>query len=260
LCAVVSVADDGGSSGRLRQALGIPAPGDLRRCLVALAGDSGSAALWGRAFEHRFDSGDLAGHALGNLVIAGLAAATGSFGEALEEAGRLLGTVGRVYPATTEPIVLKGLAGGREIHGQVALDRAESVSHVSVVPADARPPAAAVDAILGANQLVLGPGSLFTSVCAVLAVPGIRDAVVASPARKVYVANLRANPETQGYDIAAHVAALADHGVAVDIVVADPTAMALGPVTVPVVSAALARPDGLAHDPAALAEVLAKLW
>src|SRR5438067_13604553 len=97
ITAIVSVADDGGSSGRLRAALGIPAPGDLRRCLVAL-GDADS--VWGRAFEHRFAEGDLKGHAVGNLIIAGLAAALGDFRLALEEAGRLVGTTGNVIPAT----------------------------------------------------------------------------------------------------------------------------------------------------------------
>ena len=104
----MSVADDGGSSGRLREALGIPAPGDLRKCLVAL-GEPDS--VWARAFEHRFDAGELDGHALGNLVIAGLASATGDFTEALAEAGRLLGANGTVLPATTVPVVLK--ADGR---------------------------------------------------------------------------------------------------------------------------------------------------
>src|SRR6516165_12524705 len=102
--AVVSVADDGGSSGRLRKIAGIPAPGDLRRCLVAMAADR---SLWARAFEYRFPSGDLEGHALGNLIIAGLANVTGDFGRALEMAAALLDTTGEVLPATAVPVVLK---------------------------------------------------------------------------------------------------------------------------------------------------------
>jgi uncharacterized cofD-like protein len=258
LCAVVSVADDGGSSGRLRQAFGIPAPGDLRRCLVALAEmmPDEEPGLWARAFEHRFDSGELAGHALGNVIIAGLAAVTGSFGEALDEAGRLLGAVGRVYPATAEPVVLKALAGGREVQGQVAVDQAGRVSHVSIVPSDAAPPKRALDAIGDADQIVLGPGSLFTSVVAVIAVPAVREAMAASNARIVYVANLRATVETPGFDVAAHVAALQDHGVTPDVVVADPSAIALGEITLPLITAAISCADGSGHDPGLLAEVL----
>jgi uncharacterized cofD-like protein len=257
LCAIVSVADDGGSSGRLRRAFGIPAPGDLRRCLVALAADDTS--VWARAFEHRFDSGELSGHALGNVVIAGLAAVTGSFGAALDEAARLVGAVGEVYPATAEPVVLKALVGGREVHGQVALDRRGGASEVSIVPADAAPPAAALAALVAADQILIGPGSLFTSVVAVLAVPAIRDAIGASRAHTVYVANLRATVDTEGFDVAAHVAVLAAHGVIPDLVVADTAGIALGDVTLPVVTAPMARPDGLAHDPAALGVELARL-
>src|SRR5438270_12856193 len=145
VCAIVSVADDGGSSGRLRHDLGMPAPGDLRRCLVALADPE---SLWTRAFEHRFQSGELEGHAFGNLVIAGLADATGDFDVALAEAGRLLGTVGRVFPATREAVVLKAeverlVAGGgvgRVFEGPVAVSNAGRISGVSLVPADPEPP------------------------------------------------------------------------------------------------------------------------
>jgi uncharacterized cofD-like protein len=254
LCAIVSVADDGGSSGRLRRAFGIPAPGDLRRCLVALAEDS--EGVWARAFDHRFESGDLSGHALGNVIIAGLAAVTGSFGGALNEAAGLVGAVGRVYPATAEPVVLKAMVGDREIEGQVAMDRAGPLSSVSIVPADAAPPAAALAALAAADQIIIGPGSLFTSVVAVLAVQAVRDAIEASAGRTIYVANLRATAETAGFDVAAHVAVLEAHGVKPDVVVADPSAIALGSVAAPVVIGALARADGLGHDPALLAPVL----
>lgn len=135
--AVVSVADDGGSSGRLRAALGIPAPGDLRRCLVALAEDPDG--LWARVFEHRFDSGELDGHAVGNLVIAGLAAGTGSFSEALAEAARLVGAAGRVLPATDSPVVLKAIAAGEEVEGQLAVSLKGRISRVTLVPPIRRP-------------------------------------------------------------------------------------------------------------------------
>ena len=104
ITAVVSVADDGGSSGRLRRDLGVPPPGDIRRCLVALSSED---TVWTEAFEHRFSGGDLDGHALGNLILVGLAESLGSFSAALDEAGRLLRTVGQVLPATVEPVVLK---------------------------------------------------------------------------------------------------------------------------------------------------------
>ena len=257
LTAVVSVADDGGSSGRLRRQLGIAPPGDLRKCLVALAEDG---SLLAESFEHRFDGDELAGHALGNLVLTGLAATGGDLQRALDEAGRLLGAAGRVVPATTEPVVLKAEAEAGEVEGQTAVMHAVRIRRVSLVPADPPAPAAALDALGRADQVVLGPGSLFTSVLAAAAVPAIAEGIRRSPARRVYVANLRPQAtETDGYDVAAHVAALAGHGVVVDVVLADTSAMPLGPVTADVVEADLARPNGLAHDPEKLAVALGGL-
>ena len=197
--AVVSVADDGGSSGRLRQALGIPAPGDLRRCLTALATDD----TWAEAFEHRFDDG----HALGNLVIAGLAATTGSFDQALVQAARLLGVKGRVLPATAEAVVLK--AG--DVEGQVNVAEAAPVTRVELVPADATPGTGVIEAIDAADQVVLGPGSLFTSVLAVLAVTEIAKATARHP-NTVYVANLAEEDEARGFTLDDVIAAVARHG------------------------------------------------
>jgi uncharacterized cofD-like protein len=257
ITAVVSVADDGGSSGRLREALGIPAPGDIRRCLVAL---SEPGSLWAQAFEHRFEGGELHGHALGNLVIAGLTAAADDFTAALDEAGRALGAVGRVLPATTTPVVLKADGDGGEVQGQVRVATTGRISNVGLVPPDAEAPADALAAIAAADQVVLGPGSLFTSILAVVAVPAIRAALASTAARKVYVCNLRPQvPETAGYDVAAHVDALTAHGVDVDVVLCDPAAMPLGMLTVPHVERPLARADSGAHDPAALATALADL-
>ncbi|MGI8983643.1 MAG: gluconeogenesis factor YvcK family protein [Acidimicrobiales bacterium] len=262
ICAIVSVADDGGSSGRLR-ALGIPPPGDLRKCLVALADP---ASVWTAAFEHRFDAGDLEGHAFGNLVIAGLAASTGNFEVALAEAGRTLGAVGRVVPATVEPVVLKAVvrgAGGQEgdsITGQVAVASSEGITGVSLVPADADAPAAAIEALASADQVVIGPGSLFTSVLAVVAVPAVRDALATTPGRKVYVCNLRPQlPETAGYDVAAHLHALRAHGLDIDVVLCHPDSLPLGLLDVECVQRPVARPDGTGHDPALLAAALEKL-
>ena len=243
ITAIVSIADDGGSSGRLREAFGIGAPGDLRKCLVALAEDESS--LWARAFEHRFSAGELEGHALGNLVIAGLASATGDFREALRESGRLVGTIGEVLPATTIPVVLKAEAESGSVEGQVRVSAAGRISAVSIVPPDAPPPPAAVRAIEEADQVVIGPGSLFTSVLAAIAVPGLRDALAKTSARKIYVCNLRQQvPETEGYDTDAHVEALVAHGVEPDVVLADPN---------------LADASGGSHDPARLAAALQEL-
>jgi len=259
VCAIVSVADDGGSSGRLRAAFGIPPPGDLRKCLVALADPT---SMWTSAFEHRFDAGELEGHAFGNLVLAGLAASTGDFETALAEAGRLLGAVGRVVPATVEPVVLKAAVrgAGDSITGQVAVGRSEGIAGVSLVPADARAPEAALDALANADQVVLGPGSLFTSVLAVVAVPAIREALAVTTGRKVYVCNLRPQlPETAGYDVAAHVDALRAHGLDIDAVLCQPDSLPLGRLDVECIQRPVARPDGTGHDPDLLAAALADL-
>lgn len=259
LTAIVSVADDGGSSGRLRRQMGIVPPGDLRKCLVALTDDG---ALLAQVFEQRFDpdTDELTGHALGNLILAGLMAAAGDVQVGLDEAALLLGAHGRVVPAATEPVVLKASSDGGDIEGQTAVGDTAHIQRVSVIPADAVAPAAAVAALNGADQIVVGPGSLFTSVLAALAVPGIAEAIGRSSARVVYVANLRPQPaETEGFDVADHVAALVAHGVHVDAVVADTTAIALGPLEVPVVVGPLAKANRLAHDPGRLAAALAGL-
>ena len=257
LCAIVSVADDGGSSGRLRAAFGIPPPGDLRKCLVALADPD---SLWTTAFEHRFDAGELEGHAFGNIVLAGLAASTGDFEQALAEAGRLLGAVGRVVPATVEPVVLKAVVGEGSITGQAAVARSAGIAGVSLVPADARAPEAALAALAAADQVVLGPGSLFTSVLAVVAVPALRDALATTPGRKVYVCNLRPQlPETAGYDVAAHVDALRAHGLEVDVVLCHPGSLPVGRLDVECMERPVARQDGSGHDPGLLAAALEDL-
>ncbi|HYA68514.1 MAG TPA: 2-phospho-L-lactate transferase CofD family protein, partial [Acidimicrobiales bacterium] len=179
---------------------------------------------------------------------------------ALDEAGRLLGAVGRVVPAAAEPVVLKAESGEGDVEGQSAVANTAGIRRVSLVPTDASPSPVAVDALSEADQVVIGPGSLFTSVLAAAAVPGMAAAISASPGRRVYVANLRPQPaETEGYDVAAHLHALEAHGVGVDVVVADSSGIALGDVAIEVVDVPLAGPRGLAHDPARLAKVLAGL-
>jgi uncharacterized cofD-like protein len=269
--AVVSVADDGGSSGRLRRDLGVPPPGDIRRCLVALAGDDRTGGgVWSTAFEHRFRDGELEGHALGNLVLVGLTESLGSFPAALDEAGRLLKTVGRVLPATVEPVVLKAELSGVTVEGQVAVANSRGIRGVELVPVDVAATPAAVEAILAADQVVYAPGSLYTSVLPVLCVAGLRDAIAATAAQVVQVANLRPQaPETAGMDVADHLAAVLAHGARVDTflhdtgtglpVDADRLAALGAEFGVEAIAAAVARPDGLAHDHARLAQALCAL-
>jgi uncharacterized cofD-like protein len=256
--AIVSVADDGGSSGRLRELLDVVALGDMRKCLVALAEPSSRLA---QAFEHRFEEGELAGHALGNLILAGLVEATGDLVAGIDEAAVLLGATGRVLPATAETVVLKAEAFHGEVEGQVAVSAAGRIRRVSLVPGDISPPPEAVAALLEADQVVIGPGSLYTSLLAAVAVPGIAEAMTQSAAQKVFVCNLRPQvPETEGYDVAAHVVALRRHGVEVDVVLCDTsTGMKLGRQHAAVAERGLAGPNGLVHDPARLAQALSDL-
>ena len=265
ITAVVSVADDGGSSGRLRKALDMPPPGDLRKCLVALAGADN---VWREALEHRFRSGELDGHALGNLLIAGLAEVLGDFGQALDEVGRLLQCVGRVFPATTDPVVLEGDAGGpMPLEGQVAVANSPApIRRVHLVPEDAKAHPEALTALQLADQVILAPGSLFTSLLPVLVVPAVREALAETRGRVVHVCNLRSQlPETAGLDATDHLRAVLDHGARVDaflyqlggpLFAHEPTIRGLGIVPV---AAYVAREDGLVHDPARLAQALEEL-
>jgi uncharacterized cofD-like protein len=204
--AVVSVADDGGSSGRLRRDMPeLPAPGDIRRCLSSLA--SAESPL-GRALEHRFDTGELDGHAFGNLLLAALAEQLGSFGDAVDEVARHIGAVGRVLPATIGPVALEGLRdAGRSyadavegVLGQVAVQNTAGIHRLRLHPPDPESSPDVEKAILEADQVVLGPGSLFTSVLAAAIVPAVRSALQATSAQRVYVANLTPQvPETKGF-------------------------------------------------------------
>lgn len=264
ITAVVSVADDGGSTGRLRADLGIPAPGDLRRCLAALAAPS--SAL-GEALEYRFPAGELAGHPLGNLLIAGLAGARADFLGALAEVASLVGAEGRVLPAAIEPVVLVGEpfgvgdgGDGSGIEGQVAVQHTSGLRRVALRPAAPASPPAVVEAILAADQVVVGPGSLFTSVLAAAVVPAVRAALADTSAQRVHVANLAPEvPETEGFTVADHVSALAEHGVSIDVVLCDPSTPGGDGLAMPSVAWPLAGPDGRAHDPSALGAALASL-
>ena len=167
---MVSVADDGGSSGRLREMLSMPAPGDIRRCLVAL---TPRPSVLADALEYRFDAGELEGHAMGNLLLAALTATTGDFVEAVEERRRRCSAaVGTVLPAAAVPVELAGECEGGYVVGQVKIMASSKVAAVSLVPADAPSPPEVASAIGAADQIVIGPGSLYTSVLAALALAG----------------------------------------------------------------------------------------
>jgi uncharacterized cofD-like protein len=268
---VVSVADDGGSSGHLREAFGLPAPGDIRRCIVALSEPN---SVWARTFEHRFQSPELAsgldGHPVGNLILAGLTEVLGDFTAAINEAMHMVGGVGRLLPATTEPVVLKAsfrnldhrlntVTG--EVHGEAAVGQTTGITNLALVPDSPRIHPDVAQLLKTADQIIIGPGSLFTSILAVLCVPDLQRAFAASPGRKIYVANLgEQHPETTGYDVGRHIEALTAHGVGVDVVVRDPNALALGHVAGPtVVDWPIADDRGRLHDPDKLAAALQAL-
>ncbi len=211
--AVVTMADDGGSSGTLRREIGVLPPGDARNCLVALA-DPGSALA--DAFQYRFDRGEgLAGHALGNLVIAALTVTAGGFAQALEVAGEALGARGRVLPSTLEEVWLHAFdAGGVEVRGQANVARSDRpVARVCVEPESPRGYAPALAAIEAADAVVIGPGSLFTSVIPNLLVEGVVDAMARCRGRRVWVCNVaNQRGESSGMDVGDHARALLAHG------------------------------------------------
>lgn len=264
LTAVVSTADDGGSSGRIRECWDVPALGDLRRCLAALAGADG---VWGRLLERRFDAGEMHGHPVGNLVLLGLTEELGDLQAACDELGRVAGIDRervRVVPVTDATVELRGRTlNGETVSGQVAVAQAEDVREVWVHPEATRASPSAMEAIDTADLVVLGPGSLYTSVLAASVVGDVRRALADAPGRIVYVANLRADGETTGYDVGRHVAALRRHGIHPEVVVAQRDGLAPGDVAadrdVELVLADVARSDGLVHDPEALGKVLAAL-
>ena len=216
ITAIVTVADDGGSSGRLRRELGVLPPGDFRNCLAALADDE---SLMTRLFQYRFGQGEgLNGHSFGNLFITALVGVTGSFERAILEAERVLAVRGRVLPSTLENVTLVAdlraeAADLARVRGESAIPKAgRPIERVFLQPEEARAYPEAVRAILQADLIVAGPGSLFTSVLPNLLIPGIRRAVAASPAVKVYVCNVAVQPgETDGFDAGMHVRVLQQH-------------------------------------------------
>ncbi len=225
ITAIVSVADDGGSSGRLREQLGIAAVGDIRNCLAALAETEPAMA---RLLQYRFtqDEGNLAGHAVGNLLIAAMNAIDdGDFEEAIRHMNRVLAVRGSVVPASGTPLTLHArLRDGQVVDGQSRIARTRAIESVWLEPPDVRASRDALASIAEADLVVVGPGSLYTSVLPPLLVPEIRAALAATPALRVFACNVATQAgETEGYDLADHVEALVAHlgPVAVDVVLAN---------------------------------------
>ncbi|MBM7078176.1 gluconeogenesis factor YvcK family protein [Micromonospora humida] len=280
ITAVVTVGDDGGSSGRLRAERGGLPPGDLRQALVALAGDHPATRRSAGLFQHRF-AGDprdgLAGHAVGNLVLCGLMEQLGDPVAALAHAGAMLGAVGRVLPMSAEPLDIEARVRGvdptrpdevRTVRGQrhVAVTTG-TVEALRITPHAPVACAEAVAAVGGADWLIFGPGSWYTSVLPHLLVPGLAEAIVTSPARRLVTLNLAAEQETLGLSVADHLAALRWYlpQLTVDYVVADskavgdpePVGRAAESLGARLVLAPVAVDDGTPrHDPAALAAAL----
>ncbi len=212
LSAIVTVSDDGGSSGRLRKELNMPPPGDIRSCLVALSEDE---ALLSRLFRHRFEKGSgLEGHSFGNLFLAALTAVTGDFTDAVQHSSEILASRGRIFPATTSHIELEAeMADGTHVRGETNITASSGrIVRLVLVPADVQPLPQTLEAIAQADLITVGPGSLFTSLIPNLLVRGIPEAIAASAGIKVYICNLmtQAN-ESLGLTAADHIHALHEH-------------------------------------------------
>lgn len=215
ISAIVTVADDGGSSGVLRNDYGMLPPGDVRNCVSALADVDPIA---GELLNYRFQEGNLKGHSLGNLILAALNEMSGNFEEAVEKFNRLMGVVGTVYPVTNENVTLHAelrdgsIIDGESHIGQHRIGKNKGISSVFLSPEKPKAVEQAIDAILDADVVVLGPGSLYTSIIPNLLVEGIPEAIRESKAVKIYVCNIMTQPgETEGYKASQHLEALEKH-------------------------------------------------
>lgn len=224
LAAVVTVTDDGGSSGRLRRENRMLPPGDIRNCMVALAKDE---TLLTRLFQYRFHAGrGLSGHNFGNLFLTALTHVTGDFGEAVRVSAKVLAVRGRIFPSTLSNVHLVAtLANGKRVHGETRISRSKApIRKLELNPRRVRPLPAAVEAIEQADLVLMGPGSLYTSVIPNLLIPEIAHAIVHSKAPRVYIANLMTQPgETTDYSLSDHLRAIQNHvrGRVVDVVIAN---------------------------------------
>jgi uncharacterized cofD-like protein len=212
ITAVVTVSDDGGSSGRLRRDFDILPPGDIRNCMVALSEDE---ALLSRLFQYRFANGrGLKGHSFGNLFLAALSDLTGDFAEAVKMSSEVLAIAGRIYPATAENVTLEAvLENGTVVRGETRISKSRArIREIRLAPNCCQPVQETLDAIAAADLITLGPGSLFTSVIPNLLVEGIPEAIASSQAIRAYFCNLMWQPgETTGFLASDHVRAVLDH-------------------------------------------------
>jgi len=212
LTAIVTVTDDGGSSGRLRRENRVLPPGDIRNCMVALSKDE---ALLGRLFQYRFHAGrGLIGHNFGNLFLAALTHVTGDFAEAIRVSSKVLAIRGRIFPSTLSNVQLVAkLTSGRIVHGETRISASKTpIEKISLSPRRVPPFPAVIDAIREADLILLGPGSLYTSILPNLLIPEIAAAIAKSTAPRVYIANLMTQPgETAAYSLADHLRAIRHH-------------------------------------------------
>jgi uncharacterized cofD-like protein len=212
LVAVVTVTDDGGSSGRLRREYSILPPGDIRNCMVALSQDE---ALLGRLFQYRFHSGrGLQGHSFGNLFLAALTNVTGDFTRAVQVSSEVLAIRGRIFPSTNQMVSLEAaLENGKVIAGETRIGATRvPIRRVRLAPRKVRPIPEVLEAIAAADLILLGPGSLYTSIIPNLLVSGVAEAIEKSRALRVYISNLMTQPgETRGFTLADHVRAIHQH-------------------------------------------------
>ena len=210
LSAIVTVADDGGSSGRLRDEYRILPPGDFRQCLIALAD---AEPLMKQLFDHRFKEGSLDGHSFGNLFIMAMADVTGNFERALRESGKVLAVKGTIIPSTLQDVTLVASINGHTVEGESKIPKQNApISQVFLKPDGALLNPEALQAIMSAELVVIGPGSLYTSILPNLLVEGMVEAIKASPALKVYICNLASQEgETEGYDVDDYLRVLHEH-------------------------------------------------
>src|SRR2546430_3460802 len=296
LGAIVTVTDEGGSSGVLRKEFGMLPPGDVRNCIVALAEEE---QLLSRLFSYRFQQADsaLSGHSLGNLLLAALTDITGGFDRAILAASEVLAIQGEIYPSTLEQVRLRAtLADGNELVGEVAIsgsllgDRRKAprpharILHLSIDPIDPQPPQRALDALREADLILIGPGSLYTSVLPNLLIKPITETIRDSKALRVYVCNVMTQPgETDGYTAEYHLSAIIEHaGLIVDLMVLNgrrpsdailqtyqakkqfPVQFDIARIrelgVTPFFGDVIAEDDFVRHDPAALAETVFRLY
>ena len=288
ITAVVTVTDDGGSSGRLRREFDIPPPGDIRNCMTALSEDE---HLLRHLFEYRFASGrGLKGHSFGNLFLAAMNEITGDFAQAVKLSSEILAIRGRIFPATRSNVTLEAeLLDGTVVRGETNISKSRSaIRRIMLKPEQCDPMPETIDAIMNADLITLGPGSLYTSIVPNLLVSGLPEAIQNSPAMKVYFVNLMWQPgETINFSASAHLRALLEHAKRslIDTVVVNSatiapdlkrkyareqvkpvendlekiTGMGVKVVMADLVSDTAQAQDKIRHDPAALASVVVDL-